>query len=148
MNRSFNKIRHIQESNRRLEQRLVNELVKPALLTRIGTTLGNIFKKSSENESPEIEAAYQRLNNKASDLKEKLKQFKIDFDKLYVEKKGSIQKEMDKLNTSGKEGGQSDNYKNVDNRKKELDSNYNNIIEKIELLEDAINKSFFDQDRS
>jgi hypothetical protein len=47
MNKSYSKIRHIQESNRRLEETLLNEQNAnlAGLKARVGTGIKNIFTK-------------------------------------------------------------------------------------------------------
>lgn len=70
MKKSYSKIRHIQESNQRLENNFLNEQNAnfAGLKARVGASLGNIFTGADQDRSPAIEAAFARIKAKSDQL--------------------------------------------------------------------------------
>ena len=142
MNRSYSKIRHIQESNRRLEETLLNEQNAnlAGLKARVGTGIKNIFRKGENDQSPAIEAAFARVNAKGNQLRKELAEFKEEFQKLYTDRKVYLDSAITKLKAKGKP-----NVGQVEERLTSLDQNFNNIQTKMAELDKVIYDAFYTQ---
>jgi len=139
MNKSFSKIRHIQEINQRIENDYLNEQNAniAGLKARDGTAVGNVFRKSENDLSPRIEAAFARVNAEGNQLRRELATFKGEFKNLYTDRKVYLNNAVTKLKNKGKA-----NASNVENRLNLLDQNFNNIQAKIDELDKALYEAF------
>lgn len=140
MGKSYSKIRHMQESNQRLENNFLNEqnASLAGLKARVGTGVKNIFTKSENDMSPRIEAAFARVNAKGNQLRKELADFKGEYQKLYSDRKVYLDNAVAKLKAKGKA-----NAGKVEQRLTLLDQNYNNIQAKIAELDKAIYDAFY-----
>jgi hypothetical protein len=92
MNRSYSKIRHIQESNRRLEETLLNEQ-NPALAgfgAKVKTGFNNLFAKKSEKLSPKVAAAQARVEAKTKIVQKEIREFIQELKTLYGDKRSEL----------------------------------------------------------
>jgi len=135
MNRSYSKIRHIQESNQRLENDFLGEQNAnlAGLKARVGTGLKNIFRKSENDMSPKIEAAFARVTAKGNQLRRELADFKEEYQKLYTDRKVDLENAVKKLQIKNKP-----NLGKVQQRLALLDQNFTNIQLQIANLDKAI----------
>ncbi len=142
MRRSISKLRHIQETNQKIENNFLNEqnVGLAGAKAAVGTSIKNIFTKSENDKSPQIEAAYARVTAKGNQLRNELNEFKEDFQKLYTDRKVYLDNAIKKLQTKGKE-----NLPKVQERLKMLDQNFNNIQTKIDDLNKTIYDAFYSQ---
>ena len=142
MSKSYSKIRHMQESNQRLENNYLNEQNAnlAGLKARVGTGLKNIFTKSENDMSPRIEAAFARVTAKGNQLRNDLAEFKADYQRLYSDRKVYLDNAVAKLKAKGKA-----NAGKVEQRLVSLDQNFNNIQAKIAELDKAIYDAFYTQ---
>ena len=140
MSRSYSKIRHMQESNQRLENNYLNEqnAALAGLRARVGTGVKNIFTKSENDMSPRIEAAFARVNAKGNQLRKELADFKAEYQKLYSDRKVYLDNAVAKLKAKGKA-----NAGKVEQRLTLLDQNFNNIQAKIAELDKVIYDAFY-----
>ena len=135
MNRSYSKIRHIQESNRRLEETLLNEQ-NPALAglaARIGSVIGNLFRKKDKETSPALQAAQARVEAKTEQLRNSLKEFHEEFEKLYRDRVNEITEAIKNL-----EAEKSPNLEKVKEQSIALDNEYNTTLSKLTTFETDI----------
>ena len=140
MSKSYSKIRHMQESNQRLENNFLNEqnAALAGLKARVGTGVKNIFTKSENDMSPRIEAAFARVNAKGNQLRKELAEFKGEYQKLYSDRKVYLDNAVAKLKAKGKA-----NAGKVEQRLTLLDQNYTNIQTKIAELDKVIYDAFY-----
>jgi hypothetical protein len=140
MKKSYSKIRHIQETNERLEKEFLNEQKAnlAGLGARVGTAVGNVFRKSENDKSPEIEAAFARVTSKSNQLRKQLEEFKNDYQKLYTDRKVQLDNAIKKLQAKGKP-----NLEKVQQRLALLDQNFNNIQAKIADLDKTLYDAFY-----
>jgi ElaB/YqjD/DUF883 family membrane-anchored ribosome-binding protein len=128
MNRSYSKIRHIQESNRRLEETLLNEQ-NPALAglaARVGSVIGNLFRKKENETSPALQAAQARVEAKTEQLRNSLREFHDEFEKLYRDRAKEISDSIKKL-----EAEKAPNLEKVKEQSTTLNTEYESLLSKI-----------------
>jgi hypothetical protein len=119
MNRSYSKIRHIQEVNQRLENKLVeskeeliNEQATQALGTawagtkgvvqQVGSWIGNIFSGVGKRKDPTLTAGFVKLKQFASTLRAQLNAAEKQLPVLWNEnQKAKTRKRIDQLKTRG-----------------------------------------------
>jgi chromosome segregation ATPase len=119
MNKSYSKIRHIQESNRRLEETLLNEQNAnlAGLKARVGASLGNVFTGADKDRSPAIEAAFARIKAKSDQLYYSLTDYSTDLQKTFTDR------EREMYNSIQKTSGNAEQQKiMVDALQKQVDS--------------------------
>ena len=109
MNRSYSKIRHIQESNQRLEQNYLkeNKLINEDALSDDPTQTGatqtgeirssaalqgffNIFRGASKDVSPKMAAAQAKIRNKATQLINTLNEFSQEIENAYRDRESDM----------------------------------------------------------
>jgi ElaB/YqjD/DUF883 family membrane-anchored ribosome-binding protein len=135
MNRSYSKIRHIQESNRRLEETLLNEQ-NPALAglaARVGSVIGNLFRKKENETSPALQAAQARVEAKTEQLRNSLREFHDEFEKLYRDRAKEISDSIKKL-----EAEKAPNLEKVKEQSTTLNTEYESLLSKITDFETEI----------
>ena len=115
MSKSYSKIRHMQESNQRLENNFLNEQNAnlAGLKARVGASLGNIFTGADQDRSPAIEAAFARIKAKSDQLYNSL----TDLQKTFTDR------EREMYNSIQKTSGNAEQQQNiVNNLQKQVDS--------------------------
>jgi len=135
MNRSFSKIRHIQEINQRLENKFLHEQ-NPALAglaARVGSVIGNLFRKKENETSPALQAAQARVEAKTVQLRNSLREFHDEFENLYRDRVKEINDSIKKL-----EAENAPNLEKVKEQSKTLDTEYENLLSKITAFETEI----------
>jgi len=146
MSKSYSKIRHIQESNQRLENNYLSEQNAnlAGLGARVNTTLtnvGNTLKGKGElNRNPKVEAAFARVTAKEKQLRDTLRDFKFDFERLYSDRKVDLEAKVKKMKEKGRK-----NAPEVENRLTLLDNLFKNLSTKITEIETLINNSIYAQ---
>lgn len=135
MKKSYSKLRHIQETNERLEKNYLNEQNAnlAGLKARVGTGIKNIFRKSENDMSPRIEAAFARVAAKGNQLRKELAEYKEEYQKLYTDRKVDLENAVKKLQAKKKP-----NVEKVQQRLALLDQNFTNIQLQIANLDKAI----------
>lgn len=119
MSKSYSKIRHMQESNQRLENNFLNEQNAniAGLKARVGASLGNIFRGADEDRSPAIEAAFARIKAKSDQLYNSLTDYSTDLQKTFTDR------EREMYNSIQKTSGNTEQQQNiVNNLQKQVDS--------------------------
>jgi ElaB/YqjD/DUF883 family membrane-anchored ribosome-binding protein len=135
MNRSFSKIRHIQEINQRLENKFLHEQ-NPALAglaARVGSVIGNLFRKKENETSPALQAAQARVEAKTEQLRNSLREFHDEFEKLYRDRAKEISDSIKKL-----EAEKAPNLEKVKEQSTTLNSEYESLLSKITDFETEI----------
>lgn len=133
--RSVNKIRRMQQLNEQLEQRYLNEQ-NPALAglrAKLGSIIGNLFRKKENETSPALQAAQARVEAKTKQLRNSLREFQDEFENLYRDRVSEINDSIKKL-----EAEQSPNLEKVKEQSENLDEEYESILSKIKTFEGEI----------
>ena len=129
MNRSYSKIRHIQEANLKLEQNLLNEQ-NPKLAglgASISTGFNNIFAKKSERLSPKIAAAQARVEAKTKSVQKEIREFLQDLNALYGDRRNELNDVI--KNRAGK-----GNIEAITKQLNDTTNQYNTLKTKLETL--------------
>jgi hypothetical protein len=133
--RSVNKIRRMQQLNEQLEQRYLNEQ-NPSLAgfrAKLGSIIGNLFRKKENETSPALQAAQARVEAKTKQLRNSIREFQDEFEKLYRDRVSEINDSIKKL-----EAEKSPNLEKVKEQSENLDEEYESILSKIKTFEGEI----------
>ena len=133
--RSVNKIRRLQQLNEQLEQRYLNEQ-NPSLAgfrAKLGSIIGNLFRKKENETSPALQAAQARVEAKTKQLRNSLREFQDEFENLYRDRVSEINDSIKKL-----EAEKSPNLEKVKEQSENLDEEYESILSKIKTFEGEI----------
>ena len=133
--RSVNKIRRMQQLNEQLEQRYLNEQ-NPSLAgfrAKLGSIIGNLFRKKENETSPALQAAQARVEAKTKQLRNSIREFQDEFEKLYRDRVSEINDSIKKL-----EAEKSPNLEKVKEQSENLDKEYELILSKIKTFEGEI----------
>ena len=133
--RSVNKIRRMQQLNEQLEQRYLNEQ-NPSLAgfrAKLGSIIGNLFRKKENETSPALQAAQARVEAKTKQLRNSLREFQDEFENLYRDRVSEINDSIKKL-----EAEKSPNLEKVKEQSENLDEEYESILSKIKTFEGEI----------
>ena len=133
--RSVNKIRRMQQLNEQLEQRYLNEQ-NPSLAgfrAKLGSIIGNLFQKKENETSPALQAAQARVEAKTKQLRNSIREFQDEFEKLYRDRVSEINDSIKKL-----EAEKSPNLEKVKEQSENLDEEYESILSKIKTFEGEI----------
>jgi hypothetical protein len=164
MNRSYSKIRHIQESNQRLEQNyfkqnnLINEddlagnptnTVEPTQTGEIRSSAAlqgffNIFRGASKDVSPKMAAAQGKIRNKATQLINTLNDFSQEIENAYRDRESdmstinqNLQAKIDKEQNADKKKAlltKQANYKAAENHTIKVMNDFKAKIEPFKLI--------------
>ena len=133
--RSVNKIRRMQQLNEQLEKRYLNEQ-NPSLAgfrAKLGSIIGNLFRKKENETSPALQAAQARVEAKTKQLRNSIREFQDEFEKLYRDRVSEINDSIKKL-----EAEKSPNLEKVKEQSENLDEEYESILSKIKTFEGEI----------
>lgn len=133
--RSVSKIRKMQQLNEQLEKRYLNEQ-NPALAglkAKLGSIVGNLFRKKENETSPALQAAQARVESKTKQLRNSLREFQDEFENLYRDRVNEINDSIKKLETE-----KSPNLEKVKEQSENLDKEYELILSKIKTFEGEI----------
>jgi DNA repair exonuclease SbcCD ATPase subunit len=133
--RSVSKIRRMQQLNEQLEQRYLNEQ-NPSLAgfrAKLGSIIGNLFRKKENETSPALQAAQARVEAKTKQLRNSIREFQDEFEKLYRDRVSEINDSIKKL-----EAEKSPNLEKVKEQSENLDEEYESILSKIKTFEGEI----------
>ena len=133
--RSVNKIRRMQQLNEQLEQRYLNEQ-NPSLAgfrAKLGSIIGNLFQKKENETSPALQDAQARVEAKTKQLRNSIREFQVEFEKLYRDRVSEINDSIKKL-----EAEKSPNLEKVKEQSENLDEEYESILSKIKTFEGEI----------
>ena len=133
--RSVNKIRRTQQLNEQLEQRYLNEQ-NPSLAgfrAKLGSIIGNLFRKKENETSPALQAAQARVEAKTKQLRNSIREFQDEFEKLYRDRVSEINDSIKKL-----EAEKSPNLEKIKEQSENLDEEYESILSKIKTFEGEI----------
>lgn len=133
--RSVNKIRRMQQLNEQLEQRYLNEQ-NPSLAgfrAKLGSIIGNLFRKKENETSPALQAAQARVEAKTKQLRNSIREFQDEFEKLYRDRVSEINDSIKKL-----EAEKSPNLEKIKEQSENLDEEYESILSKIKTFEGEI----------
>ena len=133
--RSVSKIRRMQQLNEQLEQRYLNEQ-NPSLAgfrAKLGSIIGNLFRKKENETSPALQAAQARVEAKTKQLRNSIREFQDEFEKLYRDRVSEINDSINKL-----EAEKSPNLEKVKEQSENLDEEYESILSKIKTFEGEI----------
>ena len=133
--RSVSKIRKMQQLNEQLEKRYLNEQ-NPALAglkAKLGSIVGNLFRKKENETSPALQAAQARVESKTKQLRNSLREFQDEFENLYRDRVSEINDSIKKLETE-----KSPNLEKVKEQSENLDKEYELILSKIKTFEGEI----------
>jgi len=133
--RSVSKIRKMQQLNEQLEKRYLNEQ-NPALAglrAKLGSIIGNLFRKKENETSPALQAAQARVEAKTKQLRNSLREFQVEFETLYRDRVSEINDSIKKL-----EDEKSPNLEKVKEQSENLDEEYESILSKIKTFEGEI----------
>lgn len=133
--RSVSKIRRMQQLNEQLEKRYLNEQ-NPALAglkAKLGSIIGNLFRKKENETSPALQAAQARVEAKTKQLRNSLREFQDEFENLYRDRVSEINDSIKKLETE-----KSPNLEKVKEQSENLDKEYELILSKIKTFEGEI----------
>ena len=133
--RSVSKIRRMQQLNEQLEQRYLNEQ-NPSLAgfrAKLGSIIGNLFRKKENETSPALQAAQARVEAKTKQLTNSIREFQDEFEKLYRDRVSEINDSIKKL-----EAEKSPNLEKVKEQSENLDEEYESILSKIKTFEGEI----------
>ena len=133
--RSVSKIRKMQQLNEQLEKRYLNEQ-NPALAglkAKLGSIIGNLFRKKENETSPALQAAQARVESKTKQLRNSLREFQDEFENLYRDRVSEINDSIKKLETE-----KSPNLEKVKEQSENLDKEYELILSKIKTFEGEI----------
>ena len=128
--RSVSKIRRMQQLNEQLEQRYLNEQ-NPSLAgfrAKLGSIIGNLFRKKENETSPALQAAQARVEAKTKQLRNSIREFQDEFEKLYRDRVSEINDSIKKL-----EAEKSPNLEKVKEQSENLDEEYESILSKLIL---------------
>ena len=133
--RSVSKIRRMQQLNEQLEKRYLNEQ-NPSLAgfrAKLGSIIGNLFRKKENETSPALQAAQARVEAKTKQLRNSLREFQDEFENLYRDRVSEINDSIKKL-----EAEKSPNLEKVKEQSENLDEEYESILSKIKTFEGEI----------
>ena len=133
--RSVSKIRRMQQLNEQLEQRYLNEQ-NPSLAgfrAKLGSIIGNLFRKKENETSPALQAAQARVEAKTKQLRNSIREFQDEFEKLYRDRVSEINDSIKKS-----EAEKSPNLEKVKEQSENLDEEYESILSKIKTFEGEI----------
>ena len=133
--RSVSKIRRMQQLNEQLEKRYLNEQ-NPSLAgfrAKLGSIIGNLFRKKENETSPALQAAQARVEAKTKQLRNSIREFQDEFEKLYRDRVSEINDSIKKL-----EAEKSPNLEKVKEQSENLDEEYESILSKIKTFEGEI----------
>lgn len=133
--RSVSKIRKIQQLNEQLEKRYLNEQnpMLAGLKAKLGSYIGNLFRKKENETSPALQAAQARVEAKTKQLRNSLREFQDEFETLYRDRVSEINDSIKKLETE-----KSPNLEKVKEQSENLDKEYELILSKIKTFEGEI----------
>ena len=125
----------MQQLNEQLEQRYLNEQ-NPSLAgfrAKLGSIIGNLFRKKENETSPALQAAQARVEAKTKQLRNSIREFQDEFEKLYRDRVSEINDSIKKL-----EAEKSPNLEKVKEQSENLDEEYESILSKIKTFEGEI----------
>lgn len=133
--RSVSKIRKMQQLNEQLEKRYLNEQnpILAGLKAKLGSYIGNLFRKKENETSPALQAAQARVEAKTKQLRNSLREFQDEFETLYRDRVSEINDSIKKL-----EAEKSPNLEKVKEQSENLDEEYESILSKIKTFEGEI----------